>query len=91
MAAVPADADALPFLPTDDSRAELVYDSGDFVTGNAGILNSWPPAFLGEDVAVADTAGLDPDAYLVCARIGDFSFDDFEIAAWPGDLGRLHR
>src|SRR5262249_50754443 len=88
--AVPAYANALADRPAGNTRAELVDESRDFVAGNAGILNSWPPAFFGKYITVADTAGLHFNAHLAGTRIGNFAFDDLEIAARPGNLRGLH-
>ena len=37
---------------------------------------------------MADPAGLDPDAHLSAARIGELSLDGFEVSAGAGDLER---
>jgi hypothetical protein len=78
LAAVPAYADALAFLPGGDAGADFVDDAGNFVTGNAGILDSGPETFDGEGVAVTDAAGLDFDADLSGGGAGDFALDDLE-------------
>src|SRR5262249_49382299 len=54
VAAVPADADPLADRPRGDAGTQLVDDARDFVSRNAGILDSGPGAFLREFVAVAD-------------------------------------
>ena len=66
VAAVPADADTLPLLPLSNTGAYFIDDAGDFMSWNAGILNSGPAAFFREHVTVADTAGLHLDAHLSC-------------------------
>jgi hypothetical protein len=42
MAAVPADADALPLLPPGNTDTHLIDDAGHFMSGDAGILNAGP-------------------------------------------------
>jgi hypothetical protein len=42
MAAVPANADALPRLPLRNTVANFIDDASDFVPWKAGILNSGP-------------------------------------------------
>ena len=63
VAAVPSDSDALAGLPVGYVSADGVDAAGDFVSRNAGILKAGPLAFLGQRIAVADTAGfnLNPD------------------------------
>src|SRR5258706_14477606 len=46
MAAVPAEADALPDLPRRDSRSERVDDAGNLVPGHPRVLDAGPEAFL---------------------------------------------
>ena len=70
--------------------AEFIDYSGDFVSGNAWILNAGPLAFFGEHVAVANAASLHLDAHLSCARRGNFAFDDLEIGSRLGNFRRLH-
>ena len=53
----------------------------DFVSWNAGILNSGPRTFLGEHVTVANATGLHFDAYLSCVRGWNFAFDDLELSS----------
>ena len=90
MAAVPSDADALAGFPVGNFRADSVDAAGDFVSGNAWILEAGPMAFLNEDVAVADAAGFDFDPDLAAGGIGNVSFDEFEIAVGFADLDSLH-
>jgi hypothetical protein len=47
-------------------------------------------AVPGERVAVADPAGLHPDAYLASPGLGDFTLDELERATPLGDLHRTH-
>ena len=68
VAAVPADADTLPLLPLGNTGTHFIDDARDFVSWNAGILNSGPIAFFREQVTVADTTGLHLDAHLSYTR-----------------------
>src|SRR5229473_4552126 len=58
LAAVPANADALALFPAGDARTDVVNHAGDFVSGNAGILNAREESVLCDDVAVADATSL---------------------------------
>jgi hypothetical protein len=90
MAAVPTYSDALSRLPVCYIGADGVDSSGDFMTGNSGILNAWEKSFLDEDVAVTNSTGFHLDANLVAAGIGDISFDKFEAAAGFCNLHCFH-
>jgi hypothetical protein len=83
---VPAEADALAGFEEGYVRANGIDDTGDFVAGNAWKLKAGPMAFLGERVAVADSAGLNADADVAGAWLGEFFFDELERAAGGGDL-----
>jgi len=90
MASVPSDSDALAGFPVGNVSTDGVDAAGDFVSGNAWILEAGPMAFLNEDVAVADAAGFDFDPDLAAGGIGNVSFDEFEIAVGFADLDSLH-
>ena len=68
----------------------FIDDARDFMSGNTGILNSWPSAFFREHVTVADTAGLHFDEHLSRTRLRNFVLDDLEIASRLADLYCLH-
>jgi hypothetical protein len=90
MTAVPSDADALAGFPVGDVGAYGVDVPGDFVSGNARVLDTGPITFLHEHIAVADAAGLDFDPDLVAGGIGNVSFDEFEITAGLAHLDSFH-
>jgi hypothetical protein len=90
MASVPSDADALARFPVGNVGADSVDAAGDFVPGNAWILNAGPMAFLYKRVAVADAAGFDFNPDLAAAGLGNVSFDELEITARFADLDSLH-
>src|SRR5438105_4691510 len=64
VAAEPADADPIAHPPALHSVAQRVNDAGHFVSGHDGIGDTGEASVLGVGVAVADTAGLHPDARL---------------------------
>ena len=68
VAAEPADADALADLPALDALAERRDPAGDLVAGDDREGDARVGALLGQHVAVADAAGLDPDQRLAAAR-----------------------
>src|SRR5271163_1820303 len=78
MAAMPAEADALPGFEDGHVGADRVDDSGDLVAGDSGICETGPETFLGEHVAVADAACLDANADLAGAGLGEFFLDQFK-------------
>jgi len=90
MTAVPSDSDALAGFPIGNVRTDTVDAAGDFVSGNAWVLEAGPIAFLYERVAVADAAGLDLNPDLGATGLGNISFDEFEITAGFADLDSLH-
>ena len=90
MAAVPADTDALPLFPCGNVRTQFIDDARDFVSRDAGILNSGPKAFFREHIAVADATGLHFDAHLSRHRRGNLALDDLEIGTGLGNLRCLH-
>jgi hypothetical protein len=90
MTAVPSDSDALAWFPVRNIGADSVDAAGDFVSGDAGILDSGPIAFLNQRVAVADAAGFDFNSDLGAAGVGNVSFDEFEVTAGFDDLNSLH-
>ena len=90
MASVPAHANSLALLPESDVRAELVDDSGDFVSGDTRILQAGPLAFFYQEVAVADSTGLHFDAYGVGSGDGYGAVYEVEAAAGGGDLDGFH-
>src|ERR1019366_811136 len=90
MAAVPSDSHAMAGFPVGDVGADGVDAPGNFVAGNAWILNAGPMAFLYECVAVADAAGFDFNSDLIAGGFGDGSFYELEITAGFADLDSLH-
>jgi hypothetical protein len=87
---VPSDADTLAGFPVGYVGADGVDAAGDFVSGNAWILEPGPMAFLYQRIAVADPAGFDFDSDLAAGGFGDVSFDEFEITAGLADLDSFH-
>ena len=90
MASMPAHADALAGLPLRDSVADGIDAAGNFVSGNARVLDSGPVAFFYERVAVADAAGFNLDADLAASGLGNIAFDEFKISAGLADLDGFH-
>jgi hypothetical protein len=91
LAAVPANADALPPFARRNTRTYFIYDARDLMAWDAGVLNPWPRAFFRERVTVANTTGLHLDADLSGTRIRNLALDDLEIASRASNLCRLHR
>jgi hypothetical protein len=74
MAAVPSDSHALAGFPVSDVGSDGVDAAGDFVSGDAWILDARPMAFLYERVAVADAAGFDFNSDLIAGRVRGWLF-----------------
>jgi hypothetical protein len=87
---VPADADALAFLPRRNALAHFVHNAGDFVAGDTGILNAGPQALFREYVTVANSTSLHLDPNVSGFWRRNIALDDFEISSRLGDLRHLH-
>ena len=87
-AAEPADADALPDCPAMNLRSNRVDDADHLMAGNARILDAGKKALDGDEIAVADAAGLHADAHLAGARLGHLALHRLEL---PPDLRDDHR
>jgi hypothetical protein len=90
MAAVPAHAHALARLPLRNASAHRIHYADDFVTGDAGVLQSRPVAFLYQRIAVANAAGLNFDSHLAGSWLGNFTFYNFKRSTGPDNLGNTH-
>jgi hypothetical protein len=90
MTAVPPDSGALAGFPVGNVGTDSVDAAGDFVSGNAWILEAGPMAFLYERIAVTDTAGFDFDPHLIAGGFGNVSFDEFKITTGLADLDGFH-
>jgi hypothetical protein len=89
VSAMPTDSDALTFLPSRNTCTQLIDYTGDFVSRNAGVFNTWPTFFC-EDVAVADTTSMNLDAHLSRSWVGNLAFDKFEVSAGLRNLRDFH-
>lgn len=90
VAAVPTHSDPLAGFPWGDALSDRVDDSGNFVSGNARILDAGPSALFGKRIAVADTAGLDLDSHRARARLRDFAFNELKRPLRTWDLHNTH-
>ena len=86
MAAVPAEAHTLAGLKERHIGTDGVDDPGNFMAGNARILDAGPMTQLGKRIAMADAAGLNANANVAGAGIGKLLLDEFECSAGGGDL-----
>ena len=69
LAAVPADTYALSLVPRGNTSTHFIDDACDFMSWNAGILNSRPKPFFREHITVANTTSLNPNAHLSCVGL----------------------
>jgi hypothetical protein len=90
MSAMPADADTLCLFPLDNVCPHRINTAGNFVPGDARVLDTWPMSLFDEGVTVANAACFDPDAHLVSSGFRDRTFDQFKVSAGFGDLYRFH-
>jgi hypothetical protein len=88
--AVPAYTDTLAGLPKSNVGADGVDASGNFVSGDARILDAWPHSFFHQHIAVADAAGLNLDANLITPWLGYGTLNDLKVSAGLADLNRFH-
>jgi hypothetical protein len=75
---MPADADALAFLPSGYARADGLDHSGDLVTRHAWIVDTRPYSFIGHGIAMADSTSFNLDAHEACSRFRNFPLNDFQ-------------
>jgi hypothetical protein len=90
MTSVPSNSDALARFPVGYVGAHGINAAGDFMSGNAWILEAGPMAFLYERIAVTDTAGFDFDPHLIAGGFGNVSFDELKITTGLADLDGFH-
>src|SRR6185437_10873808 len=88
--AEPADPDARADRPALDIGAERVDHADDFVPRNARIGDARHLAGEDHGVAVADAAGLDPDADLVTPGLGQVALDHAKAAVGFRNHHRAH-
>src|SRR5438876_7819905 len=79
-----------PLVPRGNTSTHFIDDACDFMSWNAGILNSRPKPFFREHITVANTTSLYPNAHLSCVRFGNFALDNFEISAGFRNLRHHH-
>jgi hypothetical protein len=91
MSAVPTDADALPFLPSFDARADGIDYTGDLMPRNPWILQAWPQAIFRQHVTVTDATGLNPDEHVSFAGLWHIPFDKFKRTTRLSHLYCFHR
>jgi hypothetical protein len=90
MSAVPADADALTFLPIRDVTTDRINAARDFMTRHTGILKPGPETFFNQRIAMTNTARFNLHAYLAGTRLWNVSFDQFPIATSLAYLCHFH-
>src|SRR5262249_27357070 len=90
MAAIPADAHPLARPPRLGPITQGVDHTGDLVPRADRIADAREQALDREDIAVADTAGLDAHPGLPGARLRDPALDDLERSFGLTDLGGPH-
>src|SRR6185437_9908302 len=91
MAAMPTDSNTLPRAPAGDTCPQRIDHARHLVSRHARIADTGPVAFLGQHVAVADPAGLHPDAHVSCPGLGNLPLDDLKVGSCRGNLHYLHR
>src|SRR5262249_42059544 len=90
MSTMPADANALPWLPCCDVVADGIDASRDFMTWHTRIRQPRPETFFNKRVAVANAARFDFHAHLPSARLRHHTLDQFPLATRFADLCCLH-
>jgi hypothetical protein len=91
VATVPADADALSFVPFPNALSGFVNDTYYLVTGYPGIFNTGIMPFLYKGIAVADTAGMNFYADFPRAGFWKINVYELELTAGRFNLHGFHR
>src|SRR5215813_4703444 len=79
MAAIKAQADALPNFPLSHAVANRIYQTNHLMPRHPGVRD-WKQTFLGQRIGVANPAGLHPHPNLASLRVGHFPRYEFN---WP--------
>ena len=91
VAAVPPRANAVALAPRRHVGTDGIDPADHLVARDPRITHAREGSLNDEGVAVADTTGLDVDAYFRRSRVRDLALDDFEVGTRLGDNRRLHR
>src|SRR5262245_29865571 len=90
MAAMPADAHALPWPPCAHVVADGIDVSRDFMPWHTWILQSRPEPLFHEHITMANAAGFDFHAHVPGAGLRNRAFYQFPISTGLADLRRFH-
>jgi hypothetical protein len=90
VSAVPADADALAWLPLRNVGPDRVDLSGNFMSRDSRILQSWKARLFYDGVTMAHTASFHFDPHLSAFGFRDRAFHYFEVSTWFADLNCFH-
>jgi hypothetical protein len=90
MAAVPADSDPLAGLPSDDTLADRIHHSDDFMSWDSGVFDTWKNPILYNRVAVTNPARLYLDSNRSSTWLRDFTVHDFKGSRRSRDLNCAH-
>ena len=90
MTAVPADTNFLTRLPVRHAGARFVDHTRDFVPRHTWVHKARPAAFLGEHIAVTDSARLHADPHVPGPGLRDLTLDDLEVRAGFRYLCHFH-
>ena len=88
--AVPANSHSLALRPLGYARAGCVNYACHFVSRHARIHNARPGAFLGQHIAVTDSASLHANPDLARSRLRDFPLHNLEVGSCLGYLCNFH-
>jgi hypothetical protein len=83
---MPAEAYALAHFEDRDVGGDRIEDAGYFMAGGARELEAGPEAKLGEGVAVTNAAGMDANADLSRAGLGELFLNQLKGSAGCGNL-----
>jgi hypothetical protein len=90
ISAVPAETGALAGRPSGHAGADCIYNPDDLMSWNPRVRYTRKVSFLGQRIAVTDSASLHLDSYRSRAGIRDLPFHDLKGSAWAGNLHRAH-
>jgi len=75
VSAMPANTNALTFVPVRNVISNRIDASGDFMSGDAWILKAGPQSFFDENIAMTNAARFNFHAHLSRSWLRNFSFD----------------
>src|SRR5215475_4982926 len=90
LAAVPADADPLAFLPVPHTWSDLIDHADDFVSGDARIRHPGKQTIFRDHIAMADSTRLNANPHMSRSWLRNLTFHEFKIRTRLRYLHHFH-